>query len=157
MKCVQVYCSKCGAEIPESDQFCAQCGNATSIGVSGEKELYSFGPMGVEICSKRPSMFALMTKNMTKITITNQRIYGSPKGSFVPSRLLPFKNSAEFSIPIDSIVKIEQVGLGFWKGFWVQYRDGNENHEISILSSPGNRHDVEKAYDLLQHTKPSTS
>jgi hypothetical protein len=152
-----MYCSKCGAEIPESDKFCARCGNATSTGGSGEKELYSFGPMGVEICSKRPSMFALMTKNMTKITVTNQRIYGSPKGSFVPTRLLPFKNSAEFSVPIDSIQAIERVGLGFWKGFWVQYQDGNESHEISVLCSPSNRRDAEKAYTLLQQAKPSTS
>ena len=153
-----MHCSNCGAEIGESDKFCTQCGNSASgtsrSGVE-EKELYSFGPMGVKICYSRPSMFARTIKNMTKIAMTNRRIYGFPKGSLIPTKLLPFKSSAQFQVPYDTILAMEQVSLGLWKGIWIQYRDGNQSKEISILCSAGNYHDISKAYDLLQATKPS--
>ena len=49
----QTYCTNCGAGIGESDKFCPKCGNSVT-GIADreveEKEVYSFGPMGVRIC-----------------------------------------------------------------------------------------------------------
>jgi len=154
----QTYCTNCGAGIGESDKFCPKCGNSVT-GIADreveEKEVYSFGPMGVRICFSRPSMFARTIKNMTKIALTNRRIYGSPKGSLIPMKLLPFKGSAQFQVSYDSILAIEQVSLGLWKGFWIQYRDENKSKEVSILCDPINYHHISKAYDLLQAAKAS--
>jgi hypothetical protein len=120
-----------------------------------EKELYSFGPMGVKICFSRPSTFTMTTKNMTKVTLTDRRIYGSPKGFLFPTKFLPFKSKAQFDVPYDTILTIEQVSLALWKGLWIQYRDGDKSKEVSILCDPTNYHHLSKAYDLLQAAKPS--
>ena len=151
-----MHCTKCGAEIGEFDKFCTECGNSASSmsgSVVEEKEVYSFGPMGVQFCHSRPSMFARAVKNMTKIALTDRKIYGLPKGSLIPTKLLPFKSSAQFQIPYDSILAIERVSFGLWKGFWIQYRDQNQTKEISILCSTSNYRDASKAYDLLRAAK----
>ena len=70
-------------------------------------------------------------------------------------KLLPFKGSAQFQVSYDSILAIEQVSLGLWKGFWIQYRDENKSKEVSILCDPINYHHISKAYDLLQAAKAS--
>lgn len=43
-----------------------------------ETELYSFGPMGVGICFSRPGFFTAIAKNITRVVLTNKRIYGVP-------------------------------------------------------------------------------
>jgi len=142
-------CSKCGTKLSESDRFCPACGNSArdvSGGPEQESELYSFGPMGVKLCFGRPSMFAWTFKNMTKVTLTNRGIYGSPKGFLA----LPFKSSAEFQVPYNTILAVEHVSLGLWKGVWIQYRDENKTKEVSILCDLTNSHHIPKVYELLQ-------
>jgi hypothetical protein len=120
-----------------------------------EKELYSFGPLGVKTCFSRPSMFAWTSKNMAKITLTNRRIYGAPKGFLIPTKLLPFKGSAQFEVPYDSILAIEEVRLGLWKGLWIQYQAEGKSKEVSILCDATNYQNISKVHDLLHAAKPT--
>jgi hypothetical protein len=111
-----------------------------------EEKVYSFGPLGVMICFSRPRIFAWRLNNMTEITLTNRRIYGSTP---------LFKSLVQFQVPYDSILAIEQVGFGLTKGFWIQYRDQDKIKEVSILGVPIFSTSISKAYDLLQATRAS--
>jgi len=111
-----------------------------------EKEVYSFGPMGVIICFRRPSIFTWKLNNMTRITLTNLRIYGSTP---------LFKSLVQFQVPYDSILAIEQTSFGLTKGFWIQYRDQDKIKEVSILAGPIFSRNTSKAYDLLQAARAS--
>ena len=76
-----------------------------------EKELYSFGPMGVRICFSRPGFFTPVARNITRVVLTDRRIYGVHRGS------LPFfKDKASFQVPYASIVSMEQFGFFLNKG-----------------------------------------
>lgn len=149
-----MYCSKCGARIGETDRFCPECGKGASDMASSEteeRELYSFGPLGVTICFSRPTMFALTFRNMTRIVLTDERIYGFPKGSLAPTELLPFKSKAQFQVPYEAILATEQISVGLQKGVWIQYREEGKLKEVSILCSPINSHHISKIYELLQN------
>jgi hypothetical protein len=111
-----------------------------------EKEVYSFGPMGVMIFFSRPSTFAWRRTNMTKITLTDRRIYGSTP---------LFKRSVQFQVPYDSILAMEQTSFGLSKGFWIQYRDQDKIKEVSILGGLIFSPNISKAYDLLQTARAS--
>jgi len=148
-----MYCSKCGAEMGESDAYCARCGReagATASGGTEEKTLYSVGPMGVTICYSRPSISALTFRNMTRIVLTDRRIYGHPKGSLVPTEMIPFKSKARFQVPYETIVAKERVSYGLQNGVWIQYREEDRLREVSILCSPINPHQVSRIWELLQ-------
>jgi hypothetical protein len=90
----------------EADRFCRECGRGVgdeTASEADERELYSFGPLGVRIFHSRPSVFAWSILNMTRIVLTDKRIYGFPKGALIPTKLL-FKSSARFQVPYESIV-----------------------------------------------------
>ena len=149
-----MYCSKCGAKMGETDRLCPKCGKGVSNGADGkteESELYSFGPMGVTISFSRPTMFALTYRNMTRIVLTDKRIYGFPKGSLAPTELLPFKSKAQFQVPYEAILATEQVSFGLQKGIWIQYRDEDKVKEVSILCSVVNSQHIPKTFELLQN------
>jgi hypothetical protein len=138
----------------ETDTFCPECGRSASDKTASEtedREFYSFGPLGVRICFSRPTMFALTFRNMTRIVLTDRRIYGSPKGSLAPTKLLPFKSSAQFQVPYETIVATERISFGLQKGVWIQYREGEKLKEVSILCGPVNSHHISKTYELLQN------
>jgi hypothetical protein len=138
----------------ETDRFCPKCGRDASDKTASEtmeRELYSFGPLGVRICFSRPSMFAWTIRNMTKIVLTDKRIYGFPKGSLAPTKLLPFKSSAQFQVPYETILATEQISFGFQKGVWIQYREEGKLKEVSIQCSPINSYHISKTYELLQN------
>ena len=138
----------------ETDRICPECGRDVGEKTASEKEereLYSFGPLGVTIYYSRPSMFALTFRNMTKIVLTDKRIYGYPKGSLAPTELLPFKSKAQFQAPYDAILATEQVSFGLQKGVWIRYREEDKLKEVSILCSPVNSHHIPKTYELLQN------
>jgi hypothetical protein len=61
-----------------------------------ENELYSFGPMGVRIYFSRPGFFTVMTRNVTRIVLTDKRIIGEPERV---GTLPVFKNKAGFQVP----------------------------------------------------------
>jgi hypothetical protein len=137
----------------EADAYCARCGrdaDATASGETEEKTLYSVGPMWVTICYSRPSMFALTFRNMTRIVLTDRRVYGFPKGSLVPTEMIPFKSKARFQVPYETIVATERVNFGLQKGIYIQYREEDRLKEVSILCSPINSHQVSRIYELLQ-------
>ena len=149
----RMYCSKCGARIGEADRFCRECGRGVgdeTASEADERELYSFGPLGVRIFHSRPSVFAWSILNMTRIVLTDKRIYGFPKGALIPTKLL-FKSSARFQVPYESIVATEHVGLGFQEGVWIQYREGGKLKEVSILCSPVNSYHIPKTLEILQN------
>ena len=150
----KMYCSSCGARMGETDNFCPVCGRGVSDKAAGEtveRELYSFGPLGVRICFSRPSMLALSFLNMIRIVLTDKRIYGFPKGSLAPTRLLPFKSSAQFQVPYETIRATEQISFGFQKGVWIQYLEEGKLKEVSVLCSPVNSHHISKTYELLNN------
>jgi hypothetical protein len=149
-----MYCSQCGAKIGETDMFCPKCGKGSSDKTTSEteeRELYSFGPLGVIICYSRPTMFALTYRNMTRVMLTDYRIYGFPKGSLAPTEMIPFKSKAHFQVPYETILATEQVSFGLQKGVWIQYRAGEKLKEVSILCSPVNSHHIAKTYELLKN------
>jgi len=110
-----------------------------------ETELYSFGPMGVGICFSRPTFFTTIAKNMTRVVLTNKRIYGVPQGPF-------FKGKARFEVPYDSIISIEQFRLHTNKVLWIQYREAEKTREVSIICYGFNSQHASQAYELLQKT-----
>jgi hypothetical protein len=151
-----MLCSNCGAEISETDKFCSECGkNVTQMVVSEteEKELYTFGPMGVGICFRRPSFSTPIIRNSTKIVLTNRRIRGYPQGGLIPTKLLPFK--AQFEVPYENILATEQFGFLVNKALWIQYRDGEETKEVSIMCSPRISGDISRVNELIQNAKSS--
>ncbi|MGA3191455.1 MAG: hypothetical protein ABSD73_02960 [Candidatus Bathyarchaeia archaeon] len=107
-----------------------------------EKELYSFGPMGVRICFSRPEFFTPVARNITRVVFTDRRIYGVHRGS------LPFfKDKASFQVTYASIVSMEQFGFFLNKGLYIQYREAETTKEVSIISSGQN---VRQAYETIQ-------
>lgn len=138
----------------ETDRFCHECGRGAcdiTVSETDERELYSFGPLGVGIFHGRPSMFAWSILNMTRIVLTDRRIYGFPKGAMIPTKMLLFKSSAQFQVPYESIVATELVCLGFQKGVWIQYREGGKLEEVSMLCSPVNSYHIPKILEILQN------
>lgn len=119
-------------------------------GEAQEKELYSFGPMGVRICFSRPGFFTTMAKNITKIVLTDKRIYGEPKtiGTFSF-----FKNKAGFQVPYNSIVSTELFNYFLNKGLYIQYRDAEKTKEVSIICTALNSQHVSQAYELVQKAR----
>jgi hypothetical protein len=110
-----------------------------------ETELYSFGPMGVGICFCRPGFFTSIAKNITRVVLTDQRIYGVPKGPF-------FKGKARFQVLYDSIVSIEQFRLNLNHVLWIQYREAEKAKEVSIICYALNSQHASQAYEILQKT-----
>lgn len=149
-----MICSNCGARVGETDKFCPVCGRSLSDKTAGEteeRELYSFGPLGVRICFSRPHLFTRTILNMTQIVLTDKRIYGFPKGALTSTKLLPFKNLARFRVPYDTILATEMISFLFQKGVWIQYREEGKLNEVSILCGPVNSYHISKTYELLQN------
>jgi hypothetical protein len=109
-----------------------------------EKELYSFGPMGVRICFSRPGFLTPVARNTTRIVLTDKRIYGEPK---MPKILSSFKDKASFQVPYNSIVSTERFSFFLNKGLYIQYREAEKTKELSIISDDRN---ISKAYELVQ-------
>jgi hypothetical protein len=109
-----------------------------------EKELYSFGPMGVRICFSHPSFFTPVARNITRIVLTDKRIYGEPKTT---GNLPFFKDKAGFQVPYNSIVSTERFSFFLNKGLYIQYRDAEKTREVSIISSGQN---ISKADEIIQ-------
>lgn len=137
----------------ETDGVCPVCGRSVvdeTAGETEERELYSFGPLGVRICYSRPSLFKRTILNMTQIVLTDKRIIGLPKGTLYPTKLLPFKGLAQFQVSYETILTTELISFFFQKGVWIQYREEDKRKEVSILCSPVNSHHISKTYELLQ-------
>ncbi len=96
---------------------------------TSEHELLSFGPGGVRIQFGEPSMFGGGYKNMTKVVLTDRRIYGAPTFPFNI-----FSKKKQFDIPYSSIVSVEGGNHGFSSGMSIKYREGNEVKILSIDS-----------------------
>ena len=109
-----------------------------------EKELYSFGPMGVRIYFSRPGFFTPMARNITRIVLTDKRIIGEPKTT---GNLPFFKDKAGFQVPYSSIASTERFSFFLNKGLYILYRDAEKTKEVSIISSDQN---VSQAYELIQ-------
>ncbi len=111
-----------------------------------EKELYSFGPMGVRICFSRPGFFTPVARNITRIVLTDKRIIGEPK----TTGTLPFfKDKAGFEVPYNSIVSTERFGFFLNKGLYIRYRDAENTKEVSIVSSGQN---ISRADEIVKRT-----
>jgi hypothetical protein len=109
-----------------------------------EKELYSFGPMGVRVYFSRPGFFTPMARNITRIVLTDKRIIGEPKRI---GNLPFFKDKAGFQVSYNSIVSTERFSFFFKKGLYIRYRDAEKTKEVSIISSGQN---ISQAYELIQ-------
>jgi hypothetical protein len=157
-------CPSCGIQVGEQDRFCSYCGKSLtreSLTVEQETELFSFGPVGVNVCFSRPPRFVGMQQN-TRIVVTNRQIRGSNYSIFGAGSLL-------FQVPYNDILAKEifdfkswsledaEMYFGLWKVLWIKYRDEGEVplwiKEVSIMVRKGvlsNSQDVERAYDLIQ-------
>jgi hypothetical protein len=123
-------------------------------GEAQETELYSFGPMGVGICFRRPGFFVPRLENSTRIVLTNRRIYGYPQRSgMISTKLLPVKDKSRFEVPYDAIIATEQLSFSFRKVLCIQYRDGEKTKEISIMCSAFNNQHISRTYELLQNAR----
>ena len=142
-----MLCPNCGANTSEGDQYCATCGK--SLSGNQEKELFSFGPWGINVCFGRPGTFVMMHKNDTKIMLTNRRVYGSSIHS----------NSQRFEVPYSTIVATEvynfRLNLGNWKVFWIKYQEPDKSKEVSIMSMLSSQN-IDTAYDILQKALSNT-
>jgi hypothetical protein len=111
-----------------------------------EKELYSFGPFGVRICFSRPGFLISVARNITRIILTDKRIYGEPKTT---GTLQFFKDKAGFEVPYNSIVSTERFSFFLNKGLYIQYRDAEKTKEVSIISSGQN---ISGADEIIKKT-----
>jgi hypothetical protein len=109
-----------------------------------EKELCSFGPMGVRVCFSRPGFFTLMARNITRIVLTEKRIIGEPKRV---GNLPLSKDKAGFQVLYNSVTSTERFSFFLNKGLYIQYRDAEKTKEVSIISSDQN---ISQAYELIQ-------
>ncbi|MGD0978846.1 MAG: hypothetical protein ABR962_06845 [Candidatus Bathyarchaeia archaeon] len=112
-----------------------------------EKELYSFGPMGVRICFSRPGFFTAGARNITRIVLTDKRIIGEPKRI---GNLQFFRDKAGFQVPYNSIVSTERFSFFLNNGLYIQYRGAEKTQEVSIISSNQN---ISQAYELIQKAR----
>jgi hypothetical protein len=113
-------------------------------GETQEKELYSFGPMGVRVCFSRPGFFTPVARNITRIVLTDKRIIGEPERV---GTLRFFKDKAGFQVPYNSIVSTERFSFFLNKGLYIQYRDAERTKEVSIISSGRN---ISQVYGVIQ-------
>ncbi len=125
----------------DQDRFCTACGKP--LAVEQETVLHSFGPWGVNFCFGRPGTFVMMHKNDTKITLTNQKIYGTSIHA----------NAHLFEVPYVTILEKEvydfRLNLGYWKVLWIRYQEPDKTKEVSIMSLLS-KQDITIAYDILQ-------
>ena len=137
----KVLCSSCGAQVADKAKFCAACGKP--LATEQEAVLHSFGPLGVNFCFGRPGTFVMMHKNDTKVTLTNQRIFGTSIHT----------NRHPFDVPYLIILEKEtydfRLNLGNWKVLWVKYQEPDKTKEKSIMSFQSGQ-DITIAYDIVQ-------
>ena len=136
-----MLCPSCGTRVLDQDRFCTACGKP--LGNNQENVLHSFGPWGVNFCFGRPGTFVMMHKNDTKVTLTNQRIYGTSIHT----------NAHLFEVSYVTIIEKEvydfRLNLGPWKVLWMKYQEPAKTKEISIMSFLSGQ-DITVAYDILQ-------
>jgi hypothetical protein len=144
-----MFCPFCGTATADTDQFCPECGKKLTGQAQEEMELLSFGPQGVGVCFRRPSLSAPIIRNSTRITLTNRRIRGVPSG-FIRT-LGPFK--AQFDVPYETILATEQLGYLVNSVLWINYRLGEEMKEVSIICSPRISGNIQRAYELVQNAR----
>ena len=136
-----MLCSNCGSNVGSQDRVCTACGKP----LVGEQEtvLHSFGPWGVNFCFGRPGTFVMMHKNDTKVTLTNQRIFGTSIHT----------NSHPFEVAYLTILEKEaydfRLNLGVWKVLWLKYQEPGKTKEISIMKFQDGQ-DITIAYDIIQ-------
>jgi hypothetical protein len=146
-----MLCPSCGMKANDQDKFCTYCGKSLTGGQESlaiktpETELYSFGPLWVNVCFSRPGTFVLMHKNDTKVVLTNRRIYGiSTLG----------RDSLRFQVPYSSIIAKEsydyRLNFGLWRTLWIKYQESNQIKEVSILCISPNSHIIDRAIEILQ-------
>ncbi len=142
-------CPSCGVNVRERDLFCTACGK--KLPGNQETELYSFGPMLVNVCFGRPGTFVLMHKNDTKIILTNQRIYGSSS----------LTNSTRFQVPYSAILAKEsfdyRLNFGLWNVLWLKYKEGEKIKEVSIMCFGPNSLQINDALKIVNAHLSSSS
>ena len=133
--------SKLWVNSSDRDQYCAACG--TSFLGNREREVFSFGSWGINVCFGRPGTFVMMKKNDTKIVLTNRRVYGSSIHS----------SSLRFEVPYRMIIAMEvynfRFNIGNWKVFWIRYQEPDKSKEVSLMSML-NTQNIDTAYNILQ-------
>jgi len=68
------------------------------------------------------------------------------------SKLVLFK--AQFDVPLEAILTMEQFGYLVNKVLWINYRlAGEQAKEVSIVCSPRISENIPRAYELIQNTK----
>jgi len=142
-----MLCPSCGVNVNDEDLFCAACGK--SLASNQETQLYSFGPLLVNICFSRPGTFVLMQKNNTRIVLTNQRIYG----------LSTLTNSTRFEIFYFNILAKEnfnyRLNFGPWSVLWINYREAEKTKEVSIMCSGSNSAHISEALRIINSYSPN--
>jgi hypothetical protein len=133
------YCPNCGNKLDTTDQFCSSCGKPLTTNPEQERELLSFGPMGVSVCFKRPGFFTLTQQNDTKIILTNKRIYG----------LSSFSGKPRFEANYSTINVKEITNYALFKVLYLQYQDDQKTKEVSIMGNPSNYSNITHAYELI--------
>ena len=71
----------------ETDRFCPECGRGASdktVSETDERELYSFGPLGVGIFHGRPGMFAWSILNRSPLPIARAGLQVDQRPSVSP-------------------------------------------------------------------------
>jgi hypothetical protein len=82
--------------------------------------------------------------------VTDRRIYGSDRSIFSSGFL-------RFEVPYNTVLSTETFNYGLQKVLWIQYREGENTKEVSILGGSifggPNRQNVTRAYELLQRPR----
>jgi hypothetical protein len=133
------YCSNCGNQVNENDNFCSVCGKALIETQNKENDILSFGPWGISVCFCRPGLFVLNQQNNTKITLTNRRIYG----------VASFSGKLRFEVSLKAITYSENITFALFKVLYIQYREGERIKEVSIMGNFANYGNIARASDLI--------
>jgi hypothetical protein len=130
-------CPNCETAGSPGDTYCAACGARLAAArpqPGPERELCSFGPMGISISHARPGLFAWSTRNLTRVVLTDRRLYGIRQPPLVLRILGGGGQRALFDIPLASIVSIERADFAANRACWIEYRSGRERKGVSITA-----------------------
>lgn len=169
-----MYCMQCGNPLAPEARFCGACGaevrsSGQPVRAAGDgkdhspkdtpskgdgsaaRVLLRFGPMGIGITSKPPSLFTVTYQNCTEIIADTRYLWGVRKmPKFAFARHGKQSGQTVFQIPYDQIISVTRADYLANKALWIRYRQGGEEKGVGIEAAILHHQHVLDLQKLLQ-------